>query len=356
MSGARIERNYSIELLRCILMGLIVFGHCTYYSIYDWEHDKALLAILLAIRFHVDGFVGVSGWFGIRFRWSKVVRLIGVFVFYSILSWVFNPAGFSIRAFRVTGGWFGGTYLMLMFIAPLLEVAVAKLNELEINRRVMVWAIFAIGMILNWFPTHFYTGLTANGGESHTLLTMVFVYVTMRLVTTAKYDSLISKVVEFAPIVYLLSIVTGALWVIGCGLMKGSEFTFSMAKWVTDYNAPGIWLMAVWLVMVFATKVKIPCWLGSAVNFIAPSMFGVYLMHDTTSFGHKVFQVPQAWLQSNTNLGMTTAIVLSAMIVFVLGIAVDLFRRAGVALFRNKLNALLSKVDDGWSKVCGGGL
>lgn len=356
--GARTGRNSSIELLRCILMGFIVFGHCIYYSVYEWEKEKILLAVLLSIRFHVDGFVAVSGWFGIRFKWSKVVRLIGVFVFYSILNLVFNPSGFnsaSIRSFRVSGGWFGGTYLMLMFIAPFLNLAIERLNDLEISKRRAVWAVFATGMVLNWVPNHFFTGLSASGGESHTLLTMVFVYVTMRLVATSQNGNAIRAVVLFAPIAYLLTIVTGALWAASRGLIKGYEFTFSSMKWITDYNSPGVWLMAIWFVTVFATKIKIACGPGRVVNFLAPSMFGVYLLHDTTSFGHRIFQIPQEWLRDNTSLSIATVITVSAFVVFAAGLLIDLTRRIGLALlFRDKINTLLSKVDEGWDKFCKG--
>ena len=344
------SRNSSVELLRCILMAMICLGHCRRYGIFAFPDTLPIAAITLTCRWHVDSFVAISGWFGIRFRWSKVVRLIGVFVFYSLLSWVFNPAGFSIRAFRVSGGWFGGTYLMLMFMAPIINAGIESVINKSPIMALCAWSAFAAGMFLNWLPYNGFSGCVPSGGGSHTILTMVFVYVTARLIALAKNISLERRILWCAiPVVAIMGLVGGGIW-----LYPG--ITWDNVKWLTDYNSPITLIFAISIVILFVRKVNLPLWLNRGSAFLAPSMFGVYLLHDTTSFGHTMIQASQAWLQNKTFLGVSTVIVLSAMIVFALGIAVDLFRRAGVALFRNKLNALLSKVDDGWSKVCGGGL
>lgn len=195
------QRNGGIEFLRCLLMFLIVFGHSCYYGALPWTKCYWLVALILSIRWHVDSFVAISGWFGIKFRWDKVTRLIGVMVFYSALSWLYSGC-FGV----VTGGWFGGSYLMLMFLAPLINAGVVGLMEKSSRLAWSAWLAFAAGMTLNWLPHHAFSGCAPTGGGSHTLLTMMFVYVTARMVSLAKSPVLERQVLQYS-IPFALSVV-----------------------------------------------------------------------------------------------------------------------------------------------------
>lgn len=103
--------------------------------------------------------------------------------------------------------------------------------------------------------------------------------------------------------------------------------TWNTVKWITDYNSPATWSIGVMLVVVFVRKVNLPDWAGRAASFLAPSMFGVYLLHETTAFGHELFRVPQSWMLAHSYLPPAIIILLSAFATFGIGVALDLVRR-----------------------------
>ena len=128
------KRNASVELLRCFLMFLIVFHHCAYWGRWEGDGSQHVLIFLgsVACMWHVDAFVGISGWFGIKFTWKKFFSLWSQVVFYSALSagWIAYSGGSvlkGLKAFAVRGGWFGAAYFFLMLMSPILNEAVESL-------------------------------------------------------------------------------------------------------------------------------------------------------------------------------------------------------------------------------------
>lgn len=318
-------------------MFLIVFGHSCYYGVLPWTKCYWLVALILAIRWHVDSFVAISGWYGIKFRWDKALRLVGIMVFYSGLSWLYSG-----RVEDVNGGWFGGSYLMLMFMAPLINAGVEGLMEKSPGLAWSAWLAFATGMTLNWLPHHAFSGCAPIGGGSHTLLTMMFVYVTVRMVSLAKSPLLERRILRFGiPLSICVIILGGGYNLIG--YLIGIRPTWNTIKWITDYDSPATWGIALVLVVFFVRKVHLPAWLDKTASFLAPSMFGVYLLHETTAFGHEIFRVPQSWMVTHWQLPSGVVILLSAMITFVACVVVDLMRRGLVGGVRH----LLVKESDG---------
>lgn len=73
-------RDARIELYRICLMIGIVFLHVGYMTTgsFSWQNN--------IFRWCVDGFVLISGYFGVRFSLKKVVRLYAVYIFVSIMA------------------------------------------------------------------------------------------------------------------------------------------------------------------------------------------------------------------------------------------------------------------------------
>lgn len=68
------ERNAGPELYRILLMSMIVLGHMAWGQSEGWT----LWALCVLPIWHVDGFVSLSGWYGVRFSWMKIFKLLGV--------------------------------------------------------------------------------------------------------------------------------------------------------------------------------------------------------------------------------------------------------------------------------------
>lgn len=73
------KRNPAIELYRIFMMFCICYLHTFCQGPYQNIWQSSLLS------FAVPGFMLISGWFGIRFSVSKVVRLVSVAVFVSLI-------------------------------------------------------------------------------------------------------------------------------------------------------------------------------------------------------------------------------------------------------------------------------
>ncbi len=125
-------RDGGIELFRCLLMATIVFHHCCVNGPFSKEIPTMLFFVLTIPA--VDGFVAISGWYGIKFTLKRFFRLWGVVAFYTMfiyfLSLCMRRFGFPVKVeFNVTSEWFAGSYLALMFVAPFINAGVEALSS-----------------------------------------------------------------------------------------------------------------------------------------------------------------------------------------------------------------------------------
>lgn len=142
------KRNSAIELYRCMLMFGICLLHCLHRDNYGAWAESLLLPC-------VCGFAFISGWFGIRFTPSKVLRLYGV-QFYclavaQIASWVVGN-GFHIQSMLkgFCSYWFIHAYVLMMLLAPLVNHAVDDRRAVRVMVPFLV-AVFGWGF-LGRFP------------------------------------------------------------------------------------------------------------------------------------------------------------------------------------------------------------
>ena len=121
----------------------------------------------------------------------------------------------------------------------------------------------------------------------------------------------------------------------------------NLSAW-SSYDAPHVWLFAICIVAFFALRVYVPEWLSRVVTVISPSMFGVYLMHHTTSFGRLLYRIPQEWLMAQVSLHPALVVFLSAVVCFVLCVGADVLRRFLLRCISGPIKRLLSFVDARW--------
>jgi len=76
------KRNPSIELYRCLLM----YGICLLHAVTQCGHNVPWLANVLTTC--VVGFVFISGWFGVKFTWWKLVKLYGIGTYAALVLFV----------------------------------------------------------------------------------------------------------------------------------------------------------------------------------------------------------------------------------------------------------------------------
>ena len=323
-------RNANVEAFRCSLMFIIVLYHCFIHGIFQDSLSWWTILFSSLLMWHVDGFVAISGWFGIKCSLRKFLHLLGPVLFYSFLSFIYvlvsGSEPIALKHFHVSAGWFGGTYLMLMMLAPMLNMMIDAMLKLGSKDLFKVWGLFALAMTLSWAPRNLFTGVNASGAGGFSIIMFVFVYLTVRLVRLLDMP-IRRKHIVFAVAAFLSGIVGMGLVSIAVRLIKHTEINGLCFRAFCSYNAPYVWLMAVAMMVWFAKFVKVPEVLGKFLRFIGPSMFGIYLCHDTTSYGTLIYRLLEKWLVQNTVLHPSVIIVLCAVETFGFCLLIDLMRR-----------------------------
>jgi len=329
----RTQRNTSVELLRCLLAFLIVLYHAAVLG--RWSACEAfwMIPFVAFLVWHVDCFVAISGWFGIKFSWKKFFRLWGVMAFYTLLSagvghWLFGePIGF--KSCVVNGGWFGGAYLALMLISPCINAAVMKLSEEGWTGK-CAWLLFAVALTLNWAPFNLFSGLSLalsqQGGRQHSLLVMSFVYFTVRMIAATFKKPLPIRRLLMGPAFFIGTILAIGISKSLVDAHFGRGWGASQFRWLSYYDAPHVWVMAVSMMLIFVWCVKVPTWLGKVCGLVGPSMFGVYLAH-TNDHCFSILPQMQQHIVGLLQCHPAIAIFLSALLVFGAALVVDLLRR-----------------------------
>lgn len=324
-SHKSMSRQTNIELLRCLLMFLIVLYHCSKFGVFDDLQEQWRYSFQTALMWHVDCFVAISGWFGIQLSVRKYFKIWAVVAFYSVVSmiWLLCVNGhLAISDIRLRGGWFVETYFALMLMAPFVNAAIEKLFEKGANVFWNAWGCFALMMTATWAPFHFGLSVAPGGVWGDNLMVLLFVYVTARGLRLSNVVRLPKKLFFIGFGLYVgLSIL--AINVGGGRIMRYFE-----------YNSPMVWTMAMLVLLFFAMYVKPGPHLGRFVNFCAPSMFAVYLLHGPCPFGHDLYRETQAKLVSFLpKIHPISIIILSAIVVFAFCIGVDLIRRVAISGF-----------------------
>ena len=321
-------RNGSVELLRCILMFNIVLWHCWRHGPF-WGHSIVLAVLFSLLLWHVDCFIAISGWFGMKFRIEKFLRIYGLIVFYSLIGSfiaVFvHHKDWSVKDFVVWGTWFPQSYLGLMLIAPLINRLVDSLSKESVKERILAWAGVAAVMLSSWIPNVF--GFRPSGVGSTTLALLVSVYFTARLLRLSIQVPISKRILQF----FIgggcfFSVLISFLLAIGLR----SHAKVETCIWAfNQYVAPHTALMAVSVLLLFVWHIRVPDSIANVCRFIGPSMLGVLLAHCCIpGVQGWALATAQNWVVAkDSSFKMGLVVVLGAALTFVVSLLVDLVRR-----------------------------
>ncbi len=309
------------------MMLFVVIDHCNGHGIFGyekmdfhgiWHSPFALLSV------HVGGFVAISGWYGIVFSWKKVLSLYGMIVFYSVLgciAWnVYETSSFSFKGINISGGWFGSNYLVLLFLTPFLNNCINCFNEKA--KLLKAWGLLAFVCFLAWLPLGTVIGIAPLGVDEFSLFFMVFIYITARIAHNVFSNPIpLSKLIAAG----LISLFIALIFLIikrVFPVMGSIDMQFTRSR-----MAPYYYCLSIILLMFFIWHIRLPKWLGHICLFISPSLFPVYLIHDTTRIGHSLYLIPQKWLWANTTLHPFFIVLATSISTFCICLLIDMIRR-----------------------------
>lgn len=342
VSATKHERHAGIELFRIVMM----FGICMIHACRQGQYARhdAFTAILCA---SVVGFIFISGYFGVSFKLSKVVRMYALCVFYCCIVPLIGGdcrEGY-VKAVLSTWGaqwrfWFLHAYVILMAISPLInksfnvdngDVKVVIYNALPILFVVFVWGW------LSCFPSLAMLIPCPAGMTGTSFFTMIGIYIAARIFKLIRVEKRISA----------SNLVIGLFIMLGVYCLLGGR--------CEPYMCPVAFAL-VSILFCISSRIRLYGWMRKAVLLIAPSMFGIYILNAALylpGMDSKVYGLLNAVRDPLVSGGLNWyfACLSAALAVFSLCLLVDVIRRMFLRLFFPKvarcdemLNAFYDKV------------
>ena len=329
------QRDTTMDLMRLGFMFMICLVHAVGCDNSRWTHWLTNVSFA-----GVLGFVLISGYYGIRFSWRKVLKIEGVGIGCALTvvstaallgSDTFTVQYFAQEVLRLFKGyWFVHAYVLLLCLSPLVpDSQTLKLSNPS-NFQTFLPIVF---VIYGWSFLAHLPGLNkvlplTSGLEPFGGITLFAVYLIGRLYRLQDWDAKLRL-----------------RWVISltvfCGLAVASIIppTNGWAGVLARYNSPfllGLALGLFWLLRRLPV-LSMP-WLVKILQVLTPSVFSIYLIH-CNDYGLAALVGLEKALSTHGITGYVMFVALAAA-AFVGGLVLDLPRRGVVSLVW-RLNCIL---------------
>lgn len=311
------KRDATIECLRLCMMFCIVLLHVITQDggSHVWDGNFLSRHFINILSPSVVCFVFISGYFGIKPTILKAVRLLLLAVFYAvILGCMF---GLDKVIGRLIHDWFLYSYLVLMLFSPLINIATENLDwrqNVGVLFAVYIWSYLCVIPVVKEFvpcPTGF-TPLS--------FFTMFGIYTAARLYKKYDAESFITHNKTFA-------------------LLIGMFAFLLVFLGFHHHNSPAS-LILVCIAFAFVRKIRLFNAARRIVLFVAPSVFGIYLVH-SSPLGH--FIRKKLLFQFVGDKPSFLSCLLVAFIIYFASICIDVIRRVFVTVLASRLRSLKSQ-------------
>ena len=304
-------RDSRIELYRCLLTWGIVFLHVVGF------YAAGAMRLSSAFAWCVPGFIFITGFFGCKFSWKKVLKIYGVALWCYpvtiairnlVLGGSWSPLTYGRDVYEAfLGNWFIHAYVGLMMLAPLIDGALARLKEtkrLQDAGVVVPFLLFVFGwsFLSNFNCMHRFLPVV----PSCSVLTLLGTYTVARIIRFCEIDLRIHPWQA------------AALFCVGIAL--------SLLR-IGSFNSV-VALMIIIGVFALIRRVTISNRVEKVFLWMAPSMFSVFLLHATPW----CLQSLKGWVDKLASYGVPLhlAFIVVTTAVFVAGFILDLPRRVFV--------------------------
>ena len=299
------KRNMSIELMRCCMMFGIVLLHIITQDHWFEQGRPVSRHFINILSPCVEGFVFISGYFGIKCSAQKIGRLLGLYVLYRLL--------FSM-SWGLGDNWFLFGYVVLMMLAPVVNAAFEGKSSLEVIRLGLPIVIAVYGWsylcVIPWTKPYI---PRPYGFAPLSFFTMLGIYTAARMFR-------------------ILDIETKISFRLGLGLMALSAVV--ILGGFHHHNSPASFVFVACLFSLMK-RMNLSLRVDRLVGLAAPSMFGVFILHSTSAgklLRREIIDVvaPAA--------GVWASYFVTAAAVFCGCCAVDVLRRVWWTVISNFLN------------------
>lgn len=268
------KRESNIELLRIVAMLLVVLLHSNYFSL-GWVKPSDISADTFVRIFTeqlciicVNVFVFISGWFGIRASLKGAISLLYQVAFFHILIVAtFLCIGHDIPIrILIKGFYFGSTYwfilsyLILYAISPILNAFINHANP-RLYLSVLL-GYFFLEFSLGWL----FSLPGASFDRGYSAISFIGLYLLAGFIN--RHDIFLTRLNKsYTFLLYLI------FTLLPIGLLYLTKHYLGMIA----YSSPFVIAASVFFFLTFK-NLKINKY-NSIINFIAASVFSIYLIH-----------------------------------------------------------------------------
>lgn len=276
------ERQSNIELLRIILMLMIVFFHYYIHGIGLNNNltlnNLILQSICFAGKIAVNVFVIISGYYLINLKFSliKFIKFVFQIKFYDVtimflsmyLGYITLTKDILFKSIfpLASMNWFASVYIILYLLTPIINFVLRVVKkEILLKGIVLLFIVFIV------LPSLFYYKFQSNMLVLFLILYSIGAYLRLHCGLTANEYSCVAKKIVFFSIC-MCYITIFAMDVLG----NLFNYTKGIFYFVSSYSVFS-WTMSIGIFLWFK-NLRVNN--NRYINFIASTVFGVYLIHD----------------------------------------------------------------------------
>ena len=328
-----LNRQLNIEILRILSMLLITVWHIRVHYMADLHDDGSLARtfmdyLMYFIPFHVNLFILIMGYFGIRNCRKKLINTLLLLYFYSIsinvILWI-SGEGFNVAdAFLPISGntwWFMTVYTVMLMVAPIIEKYVSEASVKSVNMLVLG------GLFVNFY-LGFIRQVDGIYDHGYGLVNFISVYLIGVWIRIAGTRLLSITPPHFSRILIFVTI---------CLIMVSQYYLIPYKTWsrMTAYCGPYALAMSV-LVFMFFSTLKIPEYFRKPVLFLSSSAIAVYMITDHAAIRSMLVKpFSEFFLPYNNGVTGVLVIILVTLSAYTVSCVMDKIR-IGVTAYLNK--------------------
>ena len=348
------KRNEGIDLLRCVAMLMIPVLHVLNHggilgaaAVGSTSYHGAWLLEIAAYS-AVNCYALISGYIGVKveFRYRRILPLWLQVMYYSLLIALLQPLlmpgaeklPLVAALLPVTHRhyWYFTCYFGLFFLMPLINKAVRAMSRTEAKRLLAgILAVFC-GMSMLPFFNLFKAVRTEDIfslDDGCSVMWLALMYVVGACVREHGFGRKLRRRTLLAG--YGLAVLASWLF-----KLFVEEDASEALRPLLDANAllyyPSITTVtaAVCLLLLFSRMQELPPLLGKIVDFVTPSTFAVYLIHEHRSVRAGLIAKRFEFFAAEGPLALIGKVLLVAVMIFAFSVLIDLARRYLFRLLR----------------------
>ena len=347
------ERNYGIDLLRCVAMAMVLVLHLLLFSgsfgvhpLYSAEYETIWALEILAygavdIYALISGYIGGSG----RVRYAGLASLWCTAAFYSFfitliyrfvkpLEYNLTPDGVFpplIKAlFPVASSqyWYFCSYFLMFLFLPLVN---RGLQSLSVRRlQVLAWSLFFAVCVVNVISYEDALRV-AHGYGPMWLMTL---YVLGAAIRKTGFGKNLPKAALFSGFIFLSGLTFLSKYLLDLYTMKTRGQVYR-DDYLIRYVSPTVVGGAVCLLLLFA-KLNPGKIARRVIGFLAPSAFCVYLIHEHPLVREFVMKKEFEFIKELSAWQLALVVPACAVGIFLACVGIDLLRRGLFRLLKVK--------------------